>query len=406
MLADVREAAAERLEDEAAIECQRAIGGIGHALGEREQDRPEHRVEGDGLGTIGAVGARHDVEPANAVLRHPWFLRVGTVRAVVLPVLDVGLHHHRDPRVGRCFEPHTREIRRRDADDREVHAVEGDVLADDVRRVIETTAPEGVTDHRDRMCAQRAVVVGRQQSSELRFQLQHAKPLAADELYVRALRRAIRVGQPHPRNAAHGSETVACGEAGTQLLEQRVGLTLRDRQPRLVARHVDVLRLRNRHRLQQHGVGDREDGAVGADARGEREHDDEGEAGIRAQHPRAVTDVFGDGVERRSGALFAHALRDRVFAPELDGGGATRLFERQAGFQFFVNEDVEHRAHFAIEIAIDAVTVAEIPPDAPYARQHGCSYRIPIRAGVSSRSYRMSIEEEASSRSRASSIAR
>ncbi len=45
-------------------------------------------------------------------------------------------------------------------------------------------------------------------------------------------------------------------------------------------------------RPQKHGVDDGEDGGVGADAEGEREHGDGGEAGGLAQHAEGEADVL------------------------------------------------------------------------------------------------------------------
>jgi len=44
--------------------------------------------------------------------------------------------------------------------------------------------------------------------------------------------------------------------------------------------------------LQQHLVGDRENGGVRADAQCEREDDDSGESGILGEQPHRVTDIL------------------------------------------------------------------------------------------------------------------
>ena len=186
--------------------------------------RPEHRVQRDRLGTVRPIGARQDIEPAQAVLRHPRLQHVGVLGAEVLRVLDVGLHHHRDPRIDRRFEPHAGEARRRHADDGEVDAVEGDVAADRIGGGVEAAAPERVADHRDRMPAERAIVVGRQQAAELRRAARSTPKNSPETSCTLALcgsppslqAHARRRGSSPPGRSASGSRRAAARRTDTR----------------------------------------------------------------------------------------------------------------------------------------------------------------------------------------------
>ena len=60
----------------------------------------------------------------------------------------------------------------------------------------------------------------------------------------------------------------------------------------------DAVRLRVRQRLQQHGVDDREDRRVGADADGERGQRDGGEPQIPPHRAEGVSQIGNEGIHQ------------------------------------------------------------------------------------------------------------
>ncbi len=82
--------------------------------------------------------------------------------------------------------------------------------------------------------------------------------------------------------------------------------------------------------MEQHGVDEREHRRGGADAEGEREHGDGGEAGIAAQCAEAVTDVAAELVEDAQTDCGAICFVLRVGLAEIDACFALRLFGGEA----------------------------------------------------------------------------
>jgi hypothetical protein len=168
------------------------------------------------------------------------------------------------------------------------------------------------------------------------------------------------------RDSAAGDFHVVCVEAEHALngrrLTQGFELLLRDREPARVVwmllvdedRVHDAVRVGVGEGVEQHGVDEREHCGGGADAEGERENGDGGEAGIAAQSAEAVADVAAELVEE------AHA----------DGGAICFVLRRgltqvDASFAlgFFGSEPLAHevfligllvRAEFFFDIAVAA----------------------------------------------------
>ena len=78
----------------------------------------------------------------------------------------------------------------------------------------------------------------------------------------------------------------------------------------------------NRERSER-GLNNAVDGRVRADAEGERKHHDHREAGILAQHARAITDVLQETFERRPSPHIASDLLHQTLVAEL--GQAAKL---------------------------------------------------------------------------------
>ena len=207
-----------------------------------------------------------------------------------------------------------------------------------------------------------------------------------------ALRLAAVTREARARDAAHRRQAVRRREAGAQLFEERIRDALRDRQTRYEARDVELFGLRHRQRLQQHRVGDREDRAVGADAGGERQHDDERETGIGAQHARAVADVLRS---RRRVEAPARASRTCwVIAASRPSSivAARRACSSDRPARIFSSTRMSKTAlDFVIEVVIDAIAMARLRQ----RLRRRASMRAPIdiryERAVWRRSYRMSI---------------
>ena len=107
---------------------------------------------GLGLGDRDArLAPRHHLEPHRA-----------PVAEAVPGRRHLRLHHERHEDVVRAADLGAVEPRRRDADDRQRHAVHVHRAAEDARVAAEPALPVAVADHHDRVRAGRAVVVGRQ----------------------------------------------------------------------------------------------------------------------------------------------------------------------------------------------------------------------------------------------------
>ena len=179
-------------------------------------------------------------------------------------------------------------------------------------------------------------------------------------------RQSVAENRPHTerleevgrdRRARHADAIAAAGqrdralEVGRDLLE-RAGLlppVLEVRGRDAVARlRVHPIVLPDRHhpggiaerqRPQQDRVDDREDGGVGADAEGERQHDDRGEAGTLPHQAQRVAKILEQHVETPLLAEEAPRVGDRaerpghhagaiapgIAAAVLPGGGELRL---------------------------------------------------------------------------------
>ncbi len=178
--------------------------------------------------------AREEVQPLDVLLRRPRLARIRIVGgADVAAVTNGRLHHQRHPGVGTAHRDRRAEERRRgDAHNRERRTVDGQGLADGVRRARQTALPVAVADDDDRVAVERAIVVGRQEPSSLRPLPEHAEVLPRDELDGTALgcgrgRRAARDeaarrtsssrprSRPSPRARREGGRSRATRTAAT-----------------------------------------------------------------------------------------------------------------------------------------------------------------------------------------------
>ena len=205
----------------------------------------------DGLGAF--RHAREQVQPLDVLLRRPRLARIRIVgRADVAAVAHGRLHHQRHPGVGTAHrDGRAEERRRRNAHDRERRAVDGEGLADRVRRARETPLPVPVADDHDRVTVERAIVVGRQEPSSLRPLPEHVEVFPRDQLDGAALARRPRPS--HVPDELHSGHRARGRQFGLprQLVAEAASL-----EPREPWRHVvraDAARLRTSDRARPPG---------------------------------------------------------------------------------------------------------------------------------------------------------
>ena len=103
------------------------------------------------------------------------------------------------------------------------------------------------------------------------------------------------------------------------------------RRRRRVPDPHDAIGVGKRQRPQHHGVDDRKNRGVDADAEAENQHAGDGEAGALHQRPGAITKIADDRFEHRKTAAIAISLLRLFDAAERDERAATRF--RAASFR-------------------------------------------------------------------------
>ena len=116
-----------------------------------------------------------------------------------------GQHHVRHP-----ADVRTEESRRHHADDRERHALHGELAADDVVGAAEALPPEAMTDDGDRTVRRAAAVVGRRDhAAAYGGDAEHVEEPAADVRAIHevalAARRQVEACRPDHANAPSNS---------------------------------------------------------------------------------------------------------------------------------------------------------------------------------------------------------
>jgi hypothetical protein len=119
----------------------------------------------------------------------------------------------------------------------------------------------------------------------------------------------------------------------------------------------EILRLGKRQGTQEHGVDDAEDRRVGADAEGQGQHRDGGEAGIFPQHANAETQIPREVLQHGQAAAVPHLLLDRFDAAELEQRVPARRFGRHACPQVVFHMEGEMALQLFGELAVPALAV-------------------------------------------------
>src|ERR1700693_3898535 len=113
-----------------------------------------------------------------------------------------------------------------------------------------------------------------------------------------------------------------------------------------------LIGIRVRQRLEEHGVNDAEDSSVGADAKSESEHGHSGEAGTLSQHTEGVACVLKKSFDKGQTAEVVIGFFQLRDAAEFDASSASGFFRRHASANIFVGEHIEMRFKLAREFLI------------------------------------------------------
>jgi hypothetical protein len=227
---------------------------------------------------------RHDRQPAAAA-----------VLQVVPGRRHLRLHHHRHEHVGAFADDDAVEARRRDADDRHRLAVERHAAVEDRRVAIEAPRPVAVGEDDHRMSAWRAVVVLREGAADVRAHAEDVEVVAGDQLAVDAF--GLAVGDERERRREAREDAVEHGILIAEVAIHRIreGALVESaslERARAVEDHEPLGRGDGK-KPQEDLVGQRKDRGVGADAEGERQHDDHGERRRFDEGADGVAEVLG-----------------------------------------------------------------------------------------------------------------
>jgi len=189
---------------------------------------------------------------------------------------------------------------RRDADDGEHAAVERERLIDDAGIGPEPLRPHRVRQDDDRRRGRGPILVGQEAAPERRADAEDRKEVGGDDRAAHRFALAAMVPHEIGRFAA---ERAHLGEdAIVVAIELVVGIReLHVAADAGAARRVvlpDLAQargIRDGRRLQQERVDEREDGGVGGDADGEREHRNRREAAVVDEHANRVSKIPTEG---------------------------------------------------------------------------------------------------------------
>ncbi len=186
------------------------------------------------------------------------------------------------------------ESRRRDANDGEHLPVDPQRLPDDIPALAESAPPVVVTEHDDAPASPHTIVIGIQQTSELRREAEDREIRTRNQRALTTFGHAL-VGDVRTKVAVRGD----AGEDGLNALqvpkhrvaEDRVagaGLTARYRPAARSGRHEvdESLRLWHVQRPQQGLIEDRENRDVRADAKRHRQHRNRRHDGRLEERPK------------------------------------------------------------------------------------------------------------------------
>ena len=168
---------------------------------------------------------------------------------------------------------------------------------------------------------------------------------------------APRVEVARPGRAAGQAAAVAvAGRRRERVAGRRRALA---RQAAAVFDEDQPVGVRERQRPEQQRVHQAEDRGVGADADGEDQDGDDGEAGVAAQRAEGVAQVVQERVHVRNSPGVAVEEARGLDAAQCQHGLAPRLFGAQAAPAMVFGGHLEMARQLLFEIAIEAVAADE-----------------------------------------------
>ncbi len=186
-----------------------------------------------------------------------------------------------------------REALRRDADDGEFHAAQGDALVDDRRVSRKLLRPLVVVEHDDWIAPCDVVFVAAQRTTERRTHVHRIEEVAADRHPDLPLRRLVgAIGEAGDDEGIGNGIVEAPGPvAQVDVVGIRKAAIAEAGIARLAEYGDHFAGAGHRQRPEDQPVGDAEHRGVGADANRDRQDGDGREARVLHQHPEAVLEV-------------------------------------------------------------------------------------------------------------------
>ena len=269
---------------------------------------------------------------------------------------ETGLDRQRQPKV-RNHRKRADEIARSDADHRDAHAVQGQVSPDQTWISRESALPEVVTDQRHRLSASR-VLFGKERPAQRGAHTERLEIVSRNtprpDLFQTPGQRLRKPESGHagdgglrrgskPVSAAQGERDAETGrkEPGEgPVVVAVVGVIgIREELIARAPRHLhQAARIGRLYGPQGHHVIRGEDGRVHADAGGERECRDGGEARILPQRAQRVVNIPKESIEKRQAADFTMGLTQLRQPSQFQAGRAEGLFSRHTAAAVFLRE--------------------------------------------------------------------
>src|SRR5579864_514273 len=117
-------------------------------------------------------------------------------------------------------------------------------------------------------------------------------------------------------------------------------------------RSEQLIGIRKRQRLQEHGINDAENSRVGADTQREREYGDGGEARILPQHAQCEAYVLKKSFDEGQAVKFPVGVFELHVASQPDASGSPGFFRGHTSVDVFVREQIEMRLKLVLKILI------------------------------------------------------
>jgi len=329
--------------DDLALSGRQAV--VGGKVGRLESMEAFVHFDAEGVAIDAGSEAANDGDPCDE----------GFVEAIPSGC-DLRLHVHGDEEGAGIALLYAVEALRSHTDEGVGHAVYFDGAADEGGVGGEARLPVGVGDDGDGVAEAGTVVIGAEEAAEVRTQAEGFEVGAGDEFGFDAFGSAAAGAEVDP--GGEGAEEVGEGfVAGERLIEGVIETAAVDGG--LDGEPDEFFGVVDGDEAEQGGVDEGEERGGGSDAEGEREDGGGGEAGGAAEAAESVTEVGGESVKMREGAMVAAFLFDGLERAEFEEGLAAGFFFAHAGFDVEANEFVEVLAEFVVEFLVCGAAVEE-----------------------------------------------